>query len=53
MKTETTELGQRILETTRLAVKRAIERKRLLNQSVAVSDEKGQVKILKASDVNL
>ncbi len=53
MKTETTELGQRILETTRRAVRRAVERKRLLNESVAISDEQGRVKIVKATDVNL
>jgi|GEM_PF-5842736 len=51
MKNETSELGQKILEGTRLAVKRAVERKRLLNESVAISDEKGQVKIVKATDL--
>lgn len=53
MKIETEELGQQILEATRRAVKKAIERKRLLGQSVAISDENGQVKIVKASDIVL
>ncbi|MCY7353386.1 MAG: hypothetical protein LH606_22460 [Cytophagaceae bacterium] len=53
MKTETNELGQQILEATRRAIKLAVERKRLLGQSVAISDEKGQVKIIKASDAVL
>ena len=53
MKPETTELGQRILETTRRAFRRAVEQIRLPNQHVAVSADRDPEKILNASVANI